>query len=443
MTTEITSPCTETSKPAEAIERNCPNCQALLPVYEGYQTWCEQCNWNLHIPPPPPWESLSDRLYRTISLKSSQFLFANVQTGNSLTRRLTWAKMLAYAIAVGIHGFTILFFLLGLWLAFFALPSARLLGVIISLPCFGIVWILLPRMPNSKSHPLPRQQFPTLYGISDQIARDLGSPPIDDILYDLNFNAAFGQFGWRRKRCMILGIPLLAVLNGQEFVALMSHELAHGVNGDPNRGLVLRTAMSSLATAYSIFHPRNRQFRLAGIATFFLFIFNVVSWILGGLIWTIGYWYSQLLWYDSQRAEYLADWLAAKTSGTEAHLIVLNKVQLKDLFNNRLKSAYITRKGGTFFADFKREVSQVPEREFERLRRVELLSRAKNGLSHPPHAHRAEFLKDRPVTEAKVILSAVVWSELEQELEPFLQQIQNQIFALDELSFRNLFRISW
>ena len=33
--------------PAEVKEQECPECSAKLPVYKGFVTWCDNCNWNV------------------------------------------------------------------------------------------------------------------------------------------------------------------------------------------------------------------------------------------------------------------------------------------------------------------------------------------------------------------------------------------------------------
>ena len=52
-----------------------------------------------------------------------------------------------------------------------------------------------------------------------------------------------------------LGVPLLTILDGQEVVALVGHELAHQVNGDATRGLVVGTALETLRRWYYAFTP--------------------------------------------------------------------------------------------------------------------------------------------------------------------------------------------
>jgi Zn-dependent protease with chaperone function len=342
----------------------CPKCHTSLPVYTGYKTWCDQCGWNLDIPAPPDRQSLFEKLYAARSKKSSQRLFEEMMKGRSLKAVFTPSRLLAFLIACCVHAVTLAFIALGVWLCLFALPSQRILGWFLGVACLFMVWLwFLPRPHKNPTNLIQREQAPMLYQVTRRIAEALGKPPIDDIYWNVTYNASFGQYGWRRKRSLILGLPLLSVLNEEELVALLSHELAHSANDDPNRGFLLGTALYSLASWYQLIHPIYRmRTNDRTPTTMHMSTFTSIFLPIAGLIWVVGYVLSQLLWYDIQRAEYLADWLAAQVSGTNAQFAALDKAQLGETFRNTLKFAYLNRRMGTFFADLKRQIAQVPSR---------------------------------------------------------------------------------
>ena len=428
---------------AEAKYQTCPQCQASLPVYTGYKTWCDQCGWNLDVPKLPDRQSLFNKLYAGISSKSSQHLHEVIMTkGGSLEFTSTPSRWLAFLIAGCVHFVTLSFIVLGIWLlSLAAVPSTRFLGLILGTACLLFVWfLLLPRPARASGTPVPNEVAPTLHQVARQIAQALGGPPVDSIRFSITYNAAFGQFGWRRTPSLILGLPLLSVLSEQELVALLSHELAHDVNGDPSRGFFLGTALDSLSTWYELLRPRiNWETHIP----FPLLVINIISLPIAGLIWVIGYSLSTLLWYDIQRAEYLADWLAAQISGTDAMLAVLDKAQLEETFKNDLKFAYLDHRMEGFFADFKRRIAQVPDREIARIRRIEKLVGSRIDSSHPPTEYRVEFLKAHYFSEAEMILSPSEFDQFKQELEPYLQKMQKQITDLDEITFQEVFGIGW
>ncbi len=111
-----------------------------------------------------------------------------------------------------------------------------------------VVWVLRPRIPQftAFSDIVTRAEFPTLFRIIDDITTILHGGEIDTVLIDEEFNAGFGRYGLQWKRLLELGLPLLTILEPQERIAILSHELAHGVNGDPARGFVMQTTISTL-----------------------------------------------------------------------------------------------------------------------------------------------------------------------------------------------------
>jgi heat shock protein HtpX len=362
--------------------------------------------------------------------------------GGSLEFTSPPSRWLAFLIAGCVHFVTLSFIILGIWLlSLAAVPSTRFLGLILGTACLLFVWfLLLPRPARAFGTPIPGEVAPTLHQVTRQIAQALGGPPVDSIRFSITYNAAFGQFGWGRKSSLILGLPLLSVLSEQELVALLSHELAHDVNDDPSRGLILGTALDSLYTWYELLRPRiNWETPIP----FVFLVINIICLPIAGLIWVIGYSLSTLLWYDIQRAEYMADWLAAQISGTDAMLAVLDKAQFEETFKNDLKFAYLDHRMEGFFVDFKRRIAQVPDREIARIRRIEKLVGSRIDSSHPPTEYRVEFLKAHYFSEAEVVLSPSEFDQFKQELEPYLQKMQKQITDLDEITFQEVFGIGW
>ena len=410
-----------------------------MPVYPGYLTWCDRCGWNLEIPKPPQKESLFGKLHRTLSRKSGQRLFDDIMQEQSLSARFRPTKLAAFVLAGAVHAVTLFLVLLGLWLMLFGVPWFRFLGISLGVLCWIVAWWMLPRPGKTKDPVLPRSRFPTLYHLTDQIAQALNCPPVDNIHYDASYNAAFGRSGWGRRRMLILGMPLWAVLDMPEQIALLGHELAHNANDDPTRGLFIGGAMWSLAHWYDWFRPRPQRLQ-SGLLVALL---NIAMLPVAGLIWAWGYALSRLLWYDSQRAEFLADWLAAKVGGTEAQVTMLEKLQLYDTFFTELKFAYLKHQVPDFFAHLKRHTNQVPARERERLRRIEQLTHVGIDTTHPPTAQRIAFVKSRPVDKPQVELSPLEAEQLQQEMQPLLQRVQKWMMGLDEISFQEFFGMLW
>ena len=124
-----------------------------------------------------------------------------------------------------------------------------------------------------------------------------------------------------------MGMPLYAALSPQERVALLAHELAHGVNGDPNRGFFVGTALYSLAMWHDTI--RGDEIIVGSISGT---ITNTILRILSGVPWALYTLMAHLVWRDSPAAEYLADYLAAQTGGTNAEVSQLHKIRYAERY---------------------------------------------------------------------------------------------------------------
>src|SRR5262249_61111144 len=91
-----------------------------------------------------------------------------------------------------------------------------------------------------------QKDFPTLHAFVNEVAQKLGGQPIRNIVVNESFNAAYGVIGWRRVPVLWIGLPLWMALRPQERLALIGHEIAHGVNGDGTRGFIVGSALSGL-----------------------------------------------------------------------------------------------------------------------------------------------------------------------------------------------------
>jgi Zn-dependent protease with chaperone function len=216
----------------------CPSCHTLLPAHEGFVVWCDQCGWNLQPHTPEQTGGLLGDLYRSIGQRSGRALLDRIVQSNSFRPAWTTSKIPAFALETAIHGLTIISALLGVFLIVRGWP--HLFMIVAGILCLGLAWVLRPRVGVLEDSPAPRESFPNLYRLVDQIAQVLDTPTVSAIVVDKDFNAAFGQVGWQQKQVMYLGLPFFSILDGQEKVALIAHELAHGVNGDPVRSLVCR-----------------------------------------------------------------------------------------------------------------------------------------------------------------------------------------------------------
>ena len=251
----------------------------------------------------------------------------------------------------GRHLFLLLGVFLGLYLLVFHLhnPIAVFIGVL----CLLIFVFLVPRPRPYPKNVIDHIRRPALYQAVDDVAEALGAPPPDAILLSADYNAAYGRAGWRRRHVLTLGLPLLTVLDEQETAALIAHELAHAVNGDAPRGFLIGSAATTLSRWYYLLIPdrfsglNRRRYGLGGMFANGLMLgtAQVVRFAASVM--------SHLVWHDSQRAEYLADHLAAEAAGTTATIALLEKAHMGGMFQDVVRRATLQSAGANLFTDLR------------------------------------------------------------------------------------------
>jgi len=369
-----------------------------------------------------------ERVYASLSERLGRSLFEEMTRTESLKPGLTLSKLAAFPLAGLVHGLTLAFVILGGVLLVKGWPN--LLAVLLAAVCLAIAWVLRPRFTKVPDDILPTEAFPTLYNVTGKIAGALGTSNVDGIVIGGWFNAAFTHAGWQRKRILYLGLPLFSVLTPQEKVALLAHELAHDVNGDPVRGFFIGSAIHTLVTWYELLRPQQQLWVPgAGFPGIAPLIANIVMSVLSRVPLLGVYALSFLLWRDSQRAEYLADYLAATVSGTEAMVSMLDKFRFEDTFHHLVHQISLQQREGKrdLFEELKREVAQVPPRKLEPIKRQTQIEKPRLDATHPPTAYRIEFLLAHPVREPKVSLPPSELKQMDQELTAVRGKVQKKI----------------
>lgn len=175
-------------------------------------------------------------------------------TPSVLRPTFTVSKLLALVFAILVHTLSLAVGMFGVYLiagygqgGYAILPGMMFLA---------LAWLLRPHLGNfPREYVMTRAEAPTLYAVVDAIAHTLDAPPIEGIWIAGAYNAGLRRVGFRQRQLLLLGKPLWDVLQGQEHVALLAHELAHAVNGDSNRGLVVGSACNALAAWYYLLRP--------------------------------------------------------------------------------------------------------------------------------------------------------------------------------------------
>jgi Zn-dependent protease with chaperone function len=410
-----------------ARHRDCERCGTRLPVNQGFVTWCHSCGWNLTAPRADEAPTgRFERLYEAAGAKLGDRLADRLARSGKLEPTLTPAKLISYVIACGVYLVSLLFVAAGVAFAALLLPNLFALAVGALLVSIGLM--LRPRFGKPPQEDrVPADDAPALHALVAEVAAALDVPRTDILVVDHEFNASWAVLGLRRRRVLTLGLPLLSALDPQERVALVAHELAHGRNGDSGRGLFVGSAVRALADIYWIVGPEDLSDREPWELGFFDRIVNVLLFVISRPAYWLLLLELHLLLRDSQRAEYLADALAARVAGTDAVVSLSEKMLLSSTFHAVVQKSAQRGSELDLFAELASVVGSVPDREKERRRRVARLEGARLSETHPPTGKRIELLERRRRLQPEVLLDTDRSEAIDAELARFRGPLQQRL----------------
>lgn len=385
------------------------------------------------IEAPPKTGTLTKNAIGFFSRSKAQALFDELRGGGPerLKPRVTVGIVFAHIIAILIHLVSASLFIGGLFLIVWTWPAW--LGVTLGIALTTAGWFLLPRFGNLPDDTVPREQAPALYTLTDEIAASLDTPPIDVIALSPDPNASFDRVGLRGTSVLTLGLPLWRILPPQERVALIAHELAHQENGDTGRRFLITHALTALYGWHDVLTqpPQGeRSFMDILIQGFTEFFALIVEGIASTLL--------RLFWSESHRAEYLADYLGSRVSGTRAFIETNNRLlhlaaYPEALFDATMKTPARNPDYAAIFDRFTRLLDEVsPERIAAAEARAD---HHQQDVTHPPTAWRSDLLNGFP-TDPKVTLDPQTSDTIDAELAPFADRLGLQLVRRWAYSFK-------
>jgi Zn-dependent protease with chaperone function len=400
-------------------QTNCPNCGGEIPVLAGARAWCERCDWNVGGQTPDQDESFFDRQYTRISHRYAKATLETLKATpvEKLGPRWTIHKAIAFGLAASVHLLTLTLLVTGLVLVATGYPEVA--AIFWSVVLCALVWLMRPKPGKVPSRDLADQKdFPALHALVNQIANDLGGRPVSKIVVDESFNAAYGVLGWRRVPVLWIGLPLWMALRPQERVALLGHEIAHGVNRDGTRGFIVGSAVNALDEWIGLLRDPSH-------------IGGYVVWILSIPFAAVQSLLAQLLCLDKQQAEYFADYLASTISGTEAIVEFLRRTGCHEHLDEvLLRSAYsISQSGAHVLELFRERIANLPDREWQRLARASQREGARLDASHPPTAYRIEFLNAHVVAKPRIVATDDAMRTIAEEFKAAQEILGQRLIA--------------
>jgi Zn-dependent protease with chaperone function len=341
------------------------------------------------------------------------------------------ARLAAVLFGLAIHALT----LLVLAASVAALLSGIWLLWILAVLGFGVVWVLRPRFGDRPgSGWLTRGKAPRLFAILDRIGEATGAPTPKYVRIDARFNAGTARRGVRHEPVLILGAPLWQILDGDERLALLGHELGHQVNGDTTQGVLVATARHSLHQWRVLFYPSTeRRVVYRGSAGLGQLLLPVVLLPFYLLMTGLQKFYGWLEVHVALRAEFLADDIAARTASTEATLALMRKLSTRpsvEAYVTRMRTGRRKTRTAPTLEDamemwlgLQDYIKTIPEHEFIRSARLSEYRGTQIDASHPADYLRTRLLKGRPLRGAAVTVSEDEWLGVDLELASSVAEV--------------------
>lgn len=388
----------------EEIVSSCPQCGVEIRSDRRFTTWCAACDWNVDPQGPDRQKRGLDGVRRRIAQRYGVRLFDELSgEGGDRPGGRTVPGLLAFALALAVHGLTLVLAVIGL---LGVIRGWGGLGMVFGLFLLALAWSLRPRLNrlSDDDRVLLRADAPELYALVDEVAAALGTRSVDAVVVDVDANASVTQLGLRR-RLLTLGLPLWEVLSPQQRIALLGHELGHFTHGDTRHGMVVGTACRSLSTWLYYVRPMPNPNVIQTIT-------NLACVPLRLLITGVMALLELLTARASQRGEYLADAAAAHAGSTEGAVGLMDRLMVTDsIVTTLLRETNSRRMRGSgrgrqhdsdgLWEALAAHLDSVPASEFERQRRVGALRGHSVDATHPPtHLRRRLLLSGAPAAAA-------------------------------------------
>lgn len=428
----------------------CPNCAARLVGADSEAPWCPWCEWNLAAVPATG----RGRKARAAS-RQQEAAFAmdrrlfNALDGAAPTGRpgVSGALVIVTGASVLLGVAAVLLLLLALALILTTSWPGKLLG----LALIGCVVGLRPRLPGIGIAPgsKSRSEAPALFALVDAVAAQIGSPTVDLVVVDEAFGASCARYGLRRRRVLVLGLPLWSSLGPAGRIALLAHQLAHLVDGDPDQRLFTQIALSTFDNLAGAFAPRGsrpqpvheyRQDRETRAGEYLTMIelaspvappFESISGGLSAVVCQPMLWactsahraLRALTAEGRHRAEYYADLLALQAAGSAGALEYCQTLMLHEaVFTSTSRWLRAGAEPGTI----RREAALVRDNLAGDMRQHEQRSiRADSSLfaAHPPLGWRLRLLRSWPAAAGRMSFAELDLDAVDTQLHPDYRRV--------------------
>ncbi|MFI5767464.1 hypothetical protein ACIA74_02750 [Streptomyces sp. NPDC051658] len=408
----------------------CPRCHAVLTASDDrFSTWCAACDWNVD-----PIGPVGMRKSEARELARQEGLFGRTAANGPDTSPPGAAMYGALALATAVNLTTAALVATGAWLLITGTRPQQVLGAIELLAAL----MLFPRPGKPPKHTVDRAGAPALHAIVERISTELGTRPPDLIALDTRYGARWAAVGLRRRRVLVLGLPLWETLTTDQRLALLVHELAHAADEGRPRARWVHSALDSLAGWESLLRPDpERPGQALGVRHSFADgrqssnIAHVGEMIarplLGLLAQGAHLLHAQLRRLSSHIVDqtYRADRTAARITTAASTESLLQALLLQEPAVFALERLS-RRVDGDLWEMLRAYLASVPEAERARRLRLSQLRGDASGSGHPPTCLRIRYVRTLPRTEPTVTVTEAEARTVDLELAPTRSSIARE-----------------
>ena len=204
---------------------------------------------------------------------------------------------------------------------------APILALVSSALALGSV--LRPRPIRQIGRSIALEAHPTLRRLLGEVSARVGSTLPDHVVlaaepvFFVTQGSVAVQNGILKGRTLVMGLPLLKILTTDELAAVLAHELAHFSGRDTLYSMLAAPVYRGLqAAVMSMGGPGWRRGSATAAAI------RVLQLPATQLLVAMYWYFHSLNMILSRRRELRADWVAAKSFGTDAHASALRKTSV-------------------------------------------------------------------------------------------------------------------
>jgi Zn-dependent protease with chaperone function len=403
----------------------CPACQIPLVTERSAVPWCERCEFQLDYfklsnDLAEPWRSIARENQRRGFASDRQLGRSGAEVASRTASGLVALRILSvliYALGAGLLA-------AGVWCL--AVGQNPVLGLVF-LP---LSLLFLPKL--GRVRPLTAEAYttsaanrPAFFKLIERVAEACQTPMPDIVALSDDWNAFTAVVGLKRKRLLVIGIPLWAALTPQERVALLAHELGHLANEDSARHLLIQPAVTQFG--------RLARF-LQGISEFsrgsvYMVAWQVTAGLLGRALWTVHLGLNTLGQAESRRIEVRADLIAARVAGTKATSSMLDVLACAPELLPQI-SVYTEDDVLKSWHEGVQWARGELTGRIARLRQLSNRTDADLFSSHPSAGRRHEFLGRVPYQDAAIVLTGTEAERIDRELNPYAEKFRSLNYEL-------------